>query len=101
MRGGILLHLSQGIELMTHSQTPIERKRRLQQELARHVRLLASHGGPDKVIVFSSLATGQVGVWSDIDLVIAERTDLPFWQRLRFFREEILAKGKIVYERSG
>jgi predicted nucleotidyltransferase len=116
---------------MSHPRASIERKRRLQQELARYVRLLTSHGDPDKVIVFGSLATGQIGTWSDIDLVIIERTDLPFWQRLRtwrkllqpqvgtdilvytpeefeqlcrerlFFREEILAKGRIVYERNG
>ncbi len=116
---------------MTCSQTAIERKRCLQQELARYVHLLTSHGDPDKVIVFGSLATGQIGAWSDIDLIIVERTDRPFWKRLRawrrllqpkvgtdilvytpeeferlcqerlFFREEILAKGRIVYERSG
>lgn len=115
---------------MTYSQTSAERKQHLEQELARYVRFLTSQGDPDKVIAFGSLATGQVEAWSDIDLVIVERTDLPFWQRLRawrrllqpkvgtdilvytpeefeqlcqerlFFREEILAKGRIVYERS-
>lgn len=108
-----------------------ERRQRLEQELARYLRLLTEHGDPDRVIVFGSLATGQVHAWSDIDLLIVERTDRPFLQRLRhvrrllrpqvgtdilvytpeefdqlrrerpFFRDEILAKGKVVYERSG
>jgi len=67
--------------------------------------------------------------WSDIDLVIVQRTELPFLQRIRaarrllrprvatdifvytpqefehlckerlFFQEEILGKGKVLYER--
>jgi hypothetical protein len=71
---------------------------------------------------------GQVHEWSDIDLVVIEQTQLPFFQRIKkirklikpkvgmdimvytpdefdqlcidrpFFREEIVAKGKIVYE---
>ncbi len=111
-------------------QTPDERKQSLEQELARYVRLLTEHGGLDRVIVFGSLATGQVRDWSDIDLVIVKQTDLPFLQRLRqmrkllqptvgtdilvytpqefeqlcqerpFFQEEILTKGRVVYERS-
>ena len=118
---------------MSHNSRPLTsspRQQLLEQELARYVRLLTEHGDPEQVIVFGSLATGQIHAWSDIDLVIVERTNLPFWQRLRqtrrllqaqvgtdilvytpeefdqlrrerpFFREEILAKGKVVYERS-
>jgi len=70
----------------------------------------------------------QIHDWSDIDLVIIEKTKLPFFQRLRkvrkllrpkvgtdilvytpeefdllcqerqFFKEEILAKGRVIYE---
>jgi predicted nucleotidyltransferase len=106
------------------------RKARLEKELARYVRLLATHRHPEKVIVFGSLASGDVHAWSDIDLVVVESTNLPFIQRLRqirdllqptiatdilvytpeeleqmrlerpFVREEILNKGRIVYERS-
>ena len=105
------------------------RQQLMEQEVARFVRILTEHGNPERVIVFGSLASGQVHAWSDIDLVIVEKTDLPFWQRLRqtrrllrpkvgtdilvytpeefeqlrrdrtFFREEILAKGMVVYER--
>ncbi|VUZ85838.1 DNA polymerase III subunit beta [Candidatus Methylomirabilis lanthanidiphila] len=100
----------------------------LDQELNRYVRLLTEHGPPEKVILFGTLAKGRVHEWSDIDLVIVERTQLPFFQRIKnirkllkpqvgidimvytpeefdqlctdrpFFKEEIVAKGKIVYE---
>jgi len=105
-----------------------KRKQLLDQELARYVRLLTEHGDPEKVILFGSLAGGQVHEWSDIDLIVVEKTALPFFQRLRkvrrllqpkvgvdimvytpeefaqlcahrpFFRDEIVAKGEVVYE---
>jgi len=104
------------------------RKKMLDEELARYVRLLKEHGSPEKVILFGTLAAGQVHEWSDIDLVVVEKTRLPFFQRLRkvrkllrpkvgidvmvytpeefdqlcadrpFFREEIVAKGEVIYE---
>lgn len=106
-----------------------ERKRLLDQEMSRCVRLLTEHGSPEKVILFGALATGSVHEWSNIDLVVVEPTQLPFFQRIKeirkllqpkvgmdimvytpeefdrlcverpFFKEEILGKGKIVYER--
>lgn len=105
-----------------------ERKQLLDQELNRCVRLLTEHESPEKVIVFGTLAKGPVHEWSDIDLVVVERTQLPFFQRIKkirqllqpkvgmdimvytpeefeqlctnrpFFQEEIVGKGKIVYE---
>lgn len=105
-----------------------ERKQLLDQELARYVRLLTSHSTPEKVILFGTLARGQVHEWSDIDLIVVEKTVLPFFQRLRklrkllrpkvgvdimvytpeefaqlcadrpFFRDEIVAKGEVIYE---
>ncbi len=105
-----------------------ERKKLLDQELIRYVRLLTEHGAPEKVILFGTLAKGHVHEWSDIDLVVVEQTHLPFFQRLRkvrkllqpkvgmdimvytpeefnrlcaerpFFKEEIIEKGKIIYE---
>jgi uncharacterized protein len=104
------------------------RKNLLDQELARYVRLLKENGAPEKVILFGTLAGGHVHEWSDIDLVVVEKTVLPFFQRLRkvrkllrpkvgidvmvytpeefdqlcadrpFFREEIVAKGEVIYE---
>ncbi|MEW6258371.1 MAG: nucleotidyltransferase domain-containing protein [Thermodesulfobacteriota bacterium] len=106
----------------------VERKRLLDQEINRCVRLLTEHSSPEKVILFGTLAQGLVHEWSDIDLVVVERTQLPFFQRIKkvrkllqpkvgmdimvytpeefdqlcadrpFFREEIIGKGKIVYE---
>jgi predicted nucleotidyltransferase len=106
-----------------------ERKKLLDQEINRCVHLLTEHSSPEKVILFGTLAKGQVHEWSDIDLVIVERTQLPFFQRIKkvrkllqprvgmdimvytpeefdrlcsdrpFFKEEIIGKGEIVYER--
>jgi predicted nucleotidyltransferase len=108
---------------------PLERKKILEAELARYVRLLTEHGNPEKVILFGTLATGPIHEWSDIDLIVVEQTELSFFQRLRrirqllqpkvgidvmvytpeefnqlsaerlFFKDEIIAKGKVVYER--
>ncbi len=111
------------------SSDPPKRKKLLEQELARYLRLLTEHGNPEKVILFGTLATGRINEWSDIDLVVVEQTELSFFERLRqirkllqprvgidvmvytpeefnqlsaertFFRDEIVAKGKVVYER--
>jgi len=75
------------------------------------------------------MAGGPLHAWSDIDLVIMQRTKLPFMQRIHaarrllrprvatdifvytpqefanlckerlFFQEEILRRGKVLYER--
>ena len=106
------------------------RKKLLQQELERFVHVLVEHNAPEMIIAFGSLATGQVHAWSDIDLVVVVQTDLPFLQRSRqlrnllrpkvgtdilvytpqefaqmrqerpFFRDEILTKGIVLYERT-
>ncbi len=116
-------------EQVSASQASAKRKELLDQELARYIRLLKEHGAPEKVILFGTLVEGKgVHEWSDIDLVVIEKTGLPFFQRLRkvrkllrpkvgtdiivytpeefdqlcaerpFFREEIVAKGEVVYE---
>jgi predicted nucleotidyltransferase len=107
----------------------LARERLLNQELRRYLDLLIEHEKPEKIIVFGSLATGDIHEWSDIDLVIVKQTDLPFFRRLRevrrllhprvgtdilvytpeefehmsqnrlFVREEILEKGIVIYER--
>jgi len=113
------------------SQQAIDQRRALlEQELSRYVQILAKEEKSEKVIVFGSLATGEVKEWSDIDLVVINDTKLPYLERLykiqaliqpkvgtdllyytpnefqelcqerAFFREEIVAKGKVVYERS-
>ena len=53
----------------------LARKKLLEAELERYIRVLSQVENPDKVIVFGSLASGQVHEWSDIDLVIVKETD--------------------------
>ena len=107
-----------------------QRRALLEQELSRYVQILAKEENPEKVIVFGSLATGDIKEWSDIDLVVINDTQLPYLERLyriqtliqpkvgadllyytpkefqklcqerAFFRDEIVEKGKVVYERS-
>ena len=113
-----------------------ERRALLARELERYVHLLTTQSDsqpaatPERIIVFGSMASGEVGPWSDIDLVIVQQTDLPFMKRLRqvrqllkprvgtdilvytpsefeqlrqerpFVREEILEKGIVLYERA-
>jgi hypothetical protein len=43
------------------------RKKVIDEELARYIRLLKEHGPPEKVILFGTIAGGQVHKWSDIE----------------------------------
>jgi predicted nucleotidyltransferase len=109
-----------------HSQT---RQALLERELDRWLPLLIAHEQPDKIILFGSYRAGQVGEWSDLDLVIIQETKARFLDRTRrvlellkpqvgvdvlvytpqefeqlrreraFVRQEIVAKGKVIYER--
>jgi len=102
----------------------------LERELDRWLPLLVAHERPDKIILFGSYCAGQIGEWSDLDLVIIKETQAPFLDRTRqvlellkpqvgvdvlvytpkefeqlsqeraFVRQEIVAKGKVLYERS-
>ena len=107
----------------------VQRHSLLKRELERYLPLLIDHYDPEQIIVFGSLATGEVHAWSDIDLIVVRRTHQPFWRRLRetrrllkprvgtdilvytpeefeqmlqerpVFREELVAKGTVLYER--
>jgi uncharacterized protein len=113
---------------MTDSQIA-NRHQLLEQELQRFLSLLAKLPDLDRVMVFGSMVGGEVHAWSDIDLVIVRHTKLPFLHRIRearkllrprvatdilvytpqefehlcqdrlFFQEEILGRGKVLYER--
>ncbi|MFL7807214.1 MAG: nucleotidyltransferase domain-containing protein [Anaerolineae bacterium] len=102
---------------------------KLQEELDRYLDLLIEHVAPEKVILFGSLAQDEVRAWSDIDLIVVTVTAARFLDRSKeilqllqprvgldvlvytpeelhrlcrerpFFREEILEKGKVLYER--
>lgn len=84
---------------------------------------------PERIILFGSYARGERDPWADLDVVVIQPTNLPFIQRTRrlledfdprvamdvlvytpeefaelsqsrdFFKEEILAKGRVLYER--
>jgi predicted nucleotidyltransferase len=106
------------------------RREMLERELNRWLPLLIAHEQPDKIILFGSYCAGEIGEWSDLDMVIVKETDAPFLDRTRhvlallrprvgldvlvytpeefeqlsreraFLREEIVAKGQVIYERS-
>ena len=104
-------------------------QKRLQSELDRYLDLLLTHVSPQQVILFGSFAQDHVHLWSDIDLVIVVDTKARFLDRTKeilrllqpqvgldvlvytpeeferlcrqrpFFQEEIMAKGKVLFER--
>lgn len=110
--------------------TIVERKKNLNKEVRRISRIVIKKYSPEKIILFGSLAVGNIHEWSDIDLVIIMDTQERFIQRLHdirmlvqpnesvdfivytpkevekmlkeqrlFFIEEILNKGKVLYEK--
>jgi predicted nucleotidyltransferase len=112
----------------SHNRVRQNRSTQLRKELDRYVDILVSEYTPEKIILFGSVASGNIREWSDIDLVIIKKTDKPFLDRTRdvihllkpksgldvmvytpeefndlsrtrrFFQEEIISKGKVVYE---
>ena len=106
------------------------RKEQLEQGLKAVLRQLQDGYRPEKVILFGSLATGDIGEWSDLDLALIKPTDKPYFDRIEelvelcdypvatdflvytpeefeyesrnnpFVREEIHRKGKVVYDAS-
>ncbi len=112
-----------------HIQESAQSKRRtlLETELRRYILLLRNQYQPERVILFGSLAAGEIGEWSDIDLVIVKETEHRFLDRTKevlqllqprvgvdilvytprefeqlsrervFVRSEIQEKGKVLY----
>jgi predicted nucleotidyltransferase len=106
-----------------------KRRESLDKELARWLPLLIEHERPDKIILFGSYSAGQVHEWSDLDMVIVKETEARFLDRTgqvltllkpkvgldvlvytpdeferlcrerAFVRNEIVHKGKVIYER--
>lgn len=106
------------------------RARLLRQDLARFIEIATQQMQPERIILFGSLATGEVDEWSDLDLVVIAETALPFYERMKhilrhvrpqagmdvlvytpaewaemarqrsFIQEEILSKGQVVYARA-
>jgi predicted nucleotidyltransferase len=108
---------------------PAARRALLEAELARYIQILREQYAPERILLFGSLACGEVGEWSDIDLVIIKQTGQKLLDRIRkvmsllkprvgvdilvytpqefarlsqerpFVRQEILQKGRVLYER--
>jgi predicted nucleotidyltransferase len=107
-----------------------KRRVALQNELERWLPLIVEHIEPERIVLFGSLNQANVQEWSDIDLVIVQKTNKPFYKRIqdvfmllkpkvgldlliytpeefmqlfrerKFVRREILEKGTILYERT-
>jgi predicted nucleotidyltransferase len=105
------------------------RRELLEEELHRYLALLVEQYQPQKVLVFGSMANDKTGAWSDLDLVIVKETDQRFLDRIKdvmkllqprvgvdilvytpqefehlshdraFVHDEIVGKGKVLYER--
>jgi predicted nucleotidyltransferase len=106
----------------------------LDAELKRFIEVASEELDAEKVIIFGSFARGRaegIHEWTDLDLVVATETSLPFPQRIKrllevvrpkvgadvfvytpdewefmksqrpFIKEEVLKKGRVVYERGG
>ncbi|MBS3966907.1 MAG: nucleotidyltransferase domain-containing protein [Truepera sp.] len=110
-------------------QTVSSQRATLEAELKRYLPLLREHYDPERILLFGSLAHGSASDWSDIDLVIVKETEKRFLDRTKevmrlleprvgvdilvytpaefaqlsqeraFVREEIVSKGKVLYER--
>ena len=105
-----------------------KRQALLQAELDRFIQVVMGLMKPLLIMVYGSFARGEVGEWSDLDLVVVAETDRPFyerskavlkevrpmvgmdvlvytpveWEGLRerpFVRDEIRGRGRVVYER--
>jgi len=113
----------------TNIETIGTRRALLEAELNRYLTLLTKHYQPQKILLFGSMAMGQIGEWSDLDLVIVKDTEKRFLDRTKeviqllqprigvdilvytpeefahlsqeraFIRDEIVRKGKVLYER--
>jgi predicted nucleotidyltransferase len=107
------------------------RAQQLNEELTRLVDIVSTEMQPERILVFGSMASGDIGEWSDLDVVVIMETELPFFERLHqlhdrvspevaldlfvytpqewteltttrpFMRDEVAAKARVVYERSG
>lgn len=115
-------------EQLADSEAPTRRRALLEAEVKRYLTVLAEQYRPQKVLLFGSMAGGETGEWSDLDLVIIKETDRRFLDRTKevmqllrprvgvdilvytpaeferlsreraFVRDEIVGKGKVLYE---
>ena len=75
--------------------TPAAEQRglRLEEELQRMSEILIREYEPEKLILFGSVAQGEIHEWSDLDLVVIKKTDKPLLERteevLRLIRPKV------------
>ncbi|MBU1366471.1 MAG: nucleotidyltransferase domain-containing protein [Candidatus Omnitrophica bacterium] len=70
-----------------------ERKHILNEEVKRITEVVIREYSPEKIILFGSLAAGNIHEWSDIDLVIIKSTAKRFIDRLHDIH--LLVKPKV------
>ena len=58
-----------------------ERRKNLKKELKRIIDTIIRNYSPEKIILFGSLAKGDIYKWSDIDLIIIKFTNDDPWER--------------------
>ncbi len=64
-----------------------ERKKSLLEELDRIVEVIKARYLPEKIVLFGSLAGGEVHEWSDIDLLVVKETDKrPIERNIELFK---------------
>ena len=68
-----------------------KRRRKLRSELERAVSELKDMGA-ERIVLVGSMADGDTGPFSDIDLLVVMRTHEPFLDRLRAAYERILPR---------
>jgi HEPN domain-containing protein/predicted nucleotidyltransferase len=74
-------------EQMQMERSPcLQRKQRLETELARYLGILEQQEGIEQIILFGSMVTQQIHEYSDIDLIVIQRSELPFLKRLQALR---------------
>ena len=80
-----------------NSSEALARKAALEAELARVLPIIIDQYQPEKIILFGSLATGEVHEWSDIDLAIIKETDLNYFDRLFEFKKSCALISRPMY----
>lgn len=58
-----------------------QRQRRVQAEIQRLRTLFAAQPSVHQVVIFGSTASGQTHVWSDLDVMVIETSEVPFIER--------------------
>ena len=83
---------------MTGPLTKVAEARRndLHRELDRIVGVLVEEYRPEKIILYGSLAGGEVHEWTDIDLVVIKNTKTPYFERL--FELSMLTRPRLAVD---